>query len=143
MGKKKEHRTGAALHIEKFGLLPDYQLTKKEKLILKTVLREEVAGFLPLCRVLDVKPSKLEKMTVGLIAKGLLSYAADGTTYALTPAAMQLMTTKKEDRKMQKKFRAFLESLNQAESEEFCRLCDQFQNTEDADTVSAEADRTE
>ncbi|MBR6351436.1 MAG: hypothetical protein IKR93_03835, partial [Firmicutes bacterium] len=75
----------------------------------------------------DTKPSRMDKKLLELEAMGLLEYPDDDVTLKLTDLAERYLADKGKDSKAEKKFRKFLECLNEEELDRFVELADKFQ----------------
>lgn len=133
--------------LEAFGLGPRLKLSGFERDIIDVIEQLEEPGFYDLCECFDLKPSKMEKELIRLEEKGLVVYMdAAGKVYLTDIAERYILNLKKES-KSEKKLRAFIESLNDEETEEFLRLCDEFKieygEEEEADDTEAEAEEAE
>lgn len=110
--------------LRKFGLLPDFQFTKKERKIVKFLGKEGMKDILEIADHFDWKPEKVRKYVDRLIEKG--GVVVEGTSVALTPAALEFFNNIKQEKKATKKFYQFMDTLNEKEMDEFMRLVDSF-----------------
>ncbi len=124
--------------LDEFGLGPKLKLNDFDRDILDVMLQLEEPGFYEMCEAFDLKPSKMEKHLIRLEEKGLVEYTEAAGKVYLTDIAVRYILNYKRETKSEKLFRAFIESLNDEELDEFIAICNQFQfelpeEEEDAD----------
>ena len=129
--------------LEAFGLGPKLKLSGFERDVLDVIEQLKEPGFYDLCECFDLKPSKMEKELLKLEEKGLVVYMDAAGKVLLTDIAERYILNYKKESKSEKKLRAFIESLNDEETEEFLQLVDEFrleEQEEEAEDAIAEAD---
>lgn len=132
--------------LEAFGLGPKLKLSGFERDILDVIEQLKEPSFYDLCECFDLKPSKMEKELIKLEEKGLVVYMDAAGQVLLTDIAERYILNYKKESKSEKKLRAFIESLNDEETEAFLQLVDEFkleEQEEAAEDVSAEADESD
>lgn len=112
--------------LAKFKMGPQLGLCEKDAQLIDAVAELGDVSFYSLCDRFDEKPSKVYKMVAALREKNLVNYSDTEQIISLTPLAIQFMGCSLEDSKSQKKFRKFIESLNDEELDRFVELVDQF-----------------
>ena len=123
-----------------FNLVPELDLGKREKKVLRTISEFEFMDFYGLCDWLDLKPSKLDESLCVLDCLGLIDYDGEEEDYiVLSPLGERYMGTSKSEKKADKKLREFLDSLTEEELQEFCDMCSYLMYDEDM-PVDAEND---
>lgn len=124
--QKKQERCDLLETIEtKFDLIPNVKLSKKEKAVLNAIEYAKGVSFYELCEYMDVKPSKMDKILIKLIAEGLVGCAIDEDeieTYTLTEDGNKYFNANKAAKKSEKRFREFLNCLSNDELKEFIGL---------------------
>lgn len=126
---KKQRREIIAMIEEQFELIPEVELSKKEKAALQCVGCLEGSCFFELCDCLDIKPSKLDEVLSSLVEKGLIDFSFDEETldtYLLTENGRKYINSTKAVRKSEKKFREFLSALSAKELKEFFELSNSY-----------------
>lgn len=112
--------------LETFGMGPRLKLSGFERDIIDVIEQLGEPGFYDLCECFDLKPSKMEKKLLKLEEKGLVVYMdAAGKVY-LTDIAQRYILNYRKESKSERKLRAFIESLNDEETEQFLQLVDEF-----------------
>lgn len=111
--------------LDKFGFLPPFEFTKKEKKIVKYLADHGATAPQDLDDVLDFKPGKAEKLVERLIQKGALEADPSGMV-SLTLTATNYLHSKKTIKKSAKKFCKFVEAMNEKELDEFMSLVSSF-----------------
>ncbi len=134
MGKKKKIEKPEMKYTEKqlavlakFGMGPALDVSEYDAAILDVVAQLEDANFYDLCDCFDEKPSKMDKRVEKLEDKGLLQYSDEDGTIKLTPLSEQFLGCRLKDTKAEKKFRKFIECLNDEELDYFIGLVDKFE----------------
>ena len=127
MGKKKNKASAESFDFacSFFNLMPEIELKKKEKKILRALFEYDDMDFYSLCEWLDMKPSKLDECLDVLDCFELIDYEAsdDALLIRLTPMGERLCGTSKKEKKADKQLMKFLASLSDEELEEFCDMC--------------------
>ncbi|MDO4961634.1 MAG: hypothetical protein Q4E57_07260 [Eubacteriales bacterium] len=113
--------------LEKFGLGPALSISGIERDILDVISQIEDAGFYDLCECFDMKPSKMEKFLLDLEDSGLVEYMDAAGKVLLTDLAVKYIELDKKETKAEKKFRKFIECLNDDELDRFMVLADSFE----------------
>lgn len=121
----KAHMEKYVAALNKFGLLPPFDFTKKEKKLVKVLERDGEQDFLSLCDQLDLKPEKGHKIVTRLVDKGAVTFQNEIVT--LTLSALNYLHTEKTERKSAKKFYKFVDTLSTKELEEFMKLVSSFE----------------
>lgn len=116
--------------LDKFGLLPNFDFTKKEKRVINYLKDNGSADFLTLSDATDIKPEKCHKVINHLVAKGAVEVILD--EIRLTSLALKYVHTKKEERKSAKKFYKFVDTLSDKELDDFMKLVSSFEVNPDA-----------
>lgn len=133
--------------LEAFGLGPKLKLSDFERDVLDVIEQLKEPGFYDLCECFDLKPSKMEKKLLKLEEKGLVVYMDAAGKVLLTDIAERYIVSYKKESKSEKKLRAFIESLNDEETEEFLQLVDEFRleelEEEAEDALAAEENAAE
>ena len=136
--KKKIYSSKQLAVLAKFGMGPDIEISKDDLAILDVITQLEDANFYDLCDCFDVKPSRMDKCLMDLEEKGLLQYSEDDAVLHLTELAERYIAGRGKDSKAERKFRKFLECLNDEELDRFVELADKFQIDESLLTPKAE-----
>lgn len=119
---KLQERIDKLNKIGKFNLLPEIEIEKKDFKLLKEVLKnKKKIDFLKLCRILDMKPSKLNEMLTDLSKNKLVTYQDDNIE--LTDLGERFAIKESYGNKKDKKFKSFISVLTDEDFEEFCSLC--------------------
>lgn len=111
--------------LDKFGFLPPFEFTKKEKKVVKYLAENGATAPVTLGDVLDFKPGKAEQIVERLIQKGALESDPSGMV-SLTLTATNYLHSKKTIKKSAKKFCKFVEAMNEKELDEFMSLVSSF-----------------
>lgn len=106
--------------LEKFGLLPQFDLSKKEKKIIKLLAKNGDMDALAIGEALDFKPEKVQKLIARLMEKGAVE--EQNGFVKLSPLALRYLHAKKDLAKSAKQFYRFLDALSEKEIEEFMQL---------------------
>ncbi|MBR3297120.1 MAG: hypothetical protein IKI65_04705 [Firmicutes bacterium] len=125
--EKKQYTPKQLAVLAKFGMGPDIDVSKEDAAVLDVISQLEDTTFYDLCDCFDTKPSRMDKKLLELEAMGLLEYPDDDITLTLTDLAERYLAGKGKDSKAEKKFRKFLECLNEEELDRFVELADKFQ----------------
>ena len=126
MPKKDKSITKKYVEIlEKFGLLPNFDFTKKEKKVVKTLAETGDMDILALGDACELKPDKIRKVCDRLVQKSAVIIEDD--IVRLSPLALRYLHAKKSIRKSAKKFYRFVDALSESEQEEFMKLVYSFQ----------------
>ncbi len=110
--------------LNKFGVTPNFKFDDIEKDIIKYIDEVTSVPFLMFCDKYDLRPSEAKELLEGLIKKGAITLQDD--KISLTSEAIKYIHTSKEQRKSEKKFRKFIDALNEKDLDEFMRLIDNF-----------------
>jgi len=125
--KAEQQYTAKQLEVlARFKMGPVLDLSKKDAELIDAVAETGDISFFSLCDRFDEKPSKIYKRLSVLQEKNLVVYSTNDEIVKLTPLAVQFMGCRLKDGKPEKKFRKFLESLNEEELDRFIQLIDQF-----------------
>ena len=124
MPKNKKPSEKYVRILDKFGLLPQFDFTKKERKIVKYLGKVGPKDLLDIGDALDYKPEKVRKLVDRLIAKGAV--IENGNVVELTPIALQYITTIKHEKKSAKTFYRFVDTLSEKELDEFMKLVSSF-----------------
>ena len=134
MGKKNKKKEEQKIYspkqlavLAKFGMGPELDICASDADILDVISQLEDANFYDLCDCFDEKPSKMDKRLVDLEERGLLQYSEDEAVINLTQLAEYYLNGRGKDNKAEKKFRKFLECLNEEELDRFVELADKFE----------------
>ena len=111
--------------LEKFGLLPDFDLSKKEKKVVKTLAKGGDMDLLALGDACAFKPEKTRKVCDKLLKKGAI--VEEGDFVRLSPLALRYLHAKKKIGKSSKKFYRFMDTLTEKELDEFMKLVRSFE----------------
>lgn len=111
--------------LEKFGLLPDFDLSKKEKKVVKTLAKGGDMDLLALGDACAFKPEKTRKVCDKLLKKGAI--VEEGDVVRLSPLALRYLHAKKKIGKSSKKFYRFMDTLTEKELDEFMKLVRSFE----------------
>ncbi len=129
--------------LEAFGMGPKLKLSGFERDVIDVIEQLGEPGFYDLCECFDMKPSKMEKKLLKLEEKGLVVYMdAAGKVY-LTDIAQKYILNYRKESKSEKKLRAFIESLNDEETEQFLQLVDEFKFEESEEAEACDKDNTD
>ena len=120
MSKNKKPTEKYVRILDKFGLLPQFDFTKKERKIVKYLAKNGDADILTIGDHFDYKPEKTRKLVDRLLAKGAVTESEQ--KIALTPIALQYIHTIQEEKKSAKKFYQFVDALSEKELDEFMNL---------------------
>ena len=110
--------------LEKFGLLPEFDFSKKEKAVVKALAKAGDMDILALGEACQFKPEKTRKVCDKLLKKGAI--VEEGDLIRLSPLAMRYLHAKKKIRKSAKKFYRFMDTLTEKELDEFMKLVRSF-----------------
>ena len=124
MPKNKKPSEKYVRILDKFGLLPQFDFTKKERKIVKYLGKVGPKDLLDIGDALDYKPEKVRKLVDRLIGKGAV--IENGNVVELTPIALQYITTIKHEKKSAKTFYRFVDTLSEKELDEFMKLISSF-----------------
>ena len=124
MSKNKKPTEKYVRILDKFGLLPQFDFTKKERKIVKYLAKNGDADILTIGDHFDYKPEKTRKLVDRLLAKGAVTESEQ--KIALTPIALQYIHTIQEEKKSAKKFYQFVDALSEKELDEFMNLVSSF-----------------
>ena len=116
--------------LNKFGVLPSFHFTDFEKEIVKDLEESGETEFLDFCDRYDLKPEKAKKVVKELVKKYAITFEND--LINLTPIAIKYLHSTKKERKSYKKFRKFVNALNEKDLDEFMGLVDAFVVNPDA-----------
>ena len=106
--------------LEKFGLLPNFDFTKKEKKVVKALANAGDMDYLALGDVCDLKPEKTKKIVARLEKKGAVK--VEGEMIHLSALATRYLHAKKKTRKSTEKFYSFIDTLSEKELDDFLKL---------------------
>ena len=123
--------------LNKFGVLPSFHFTDLEKDIVKGLEETGEIGFLDFCDHFDIKPEKGKKVIKELVKKHAINFEND--LISITPIAIKYLHSTKKERKSYKKFRKFVNALNEKDLQEFMGLVDSFVVNPDAPIEPEEA----
>ena len=112
--------------LDKFGLLPPFEFSKKEKKIVKYLSNNGATDALTLGEMLDLKPDKTNLLVEELIQKGAIERDTSGLL-ALTLTATNYLHSKKTIKKSAKKFCKFVDAMDEKELDEFMNLVNHFE----------------
>jgi len=121
--------------LEKFGLLPNFEFTKKEKKVVKLLAQNGDMDLLSIGDALDMKPEKVTKVAAHLVEKGAASLEND--LLRLSPLCLRYLHAKKNIRKSAKKFYRFIDALSEKEMDEFMKLVYSFEVVPPQEAVEA------
>lgn len=124
MPKNKKPSEKYVRILDKFGLLPQFDFTKKERKIVKYLGKVGPKDPLDIGDALDYKPEKVRKLVDRLVGKGAV--IENGNLVELTPIALQYITTIKHEKKSAKTFYRFVDTLSEKELDEFMKLVSSF-----------------
>lgn len=124
MPKNKKPSEKYVRILDKFGLLPQFDFTKKERKIVKYLGKVGPKDILDIGDALDYKPEKVRKLVDRLVGKGAV--VENGNVVELTPIALQYITTIKHEKKSAKTFYRFVDTLSEKELDEFMKLVSSF-----------------
>lgn len=124
--------------LNKFGVLPSFHFTDLEKDIVKGLEETGEIGFLDFCDHFDIKPEKGKKVIKELVKKHAINFEND--LISITPIAIKYLHSTKKERKSYKKFRKFVNALNEKDLQEFMGLVDSFVVNPDAPIEPEEAE---
>ena len=124
MPKNKKPSEKYVKILDKFGLLPQFDFTKKERKIVKYLGKVGPKDLLDIGDHLDYKPEKVRKVVDRLIAKGAV--IEKDNVVELTPIAIQYISTIKNEKKSAKTFYRFVDTLSEKELDEFMKLVSSF-----------------
>ena len=110
--------------LEKFGLLPEFDFSKKEKAIVKVLAESGDMDLLSLGDACQFKPEKTRKVCNKLLKKGAIE--EEGDLIRLSPLALRYLHANKKIRKSAKKFYRFMDTLTEKELDEFMKLVRSF-----------------
>lgn len=110
--------------LNKFGVTPNFKFSDIEKDIIKYIDEESSVSTLTFYDKYDLKPSEAKEILDELEEKGAVK-VIDGTI-TLTTEAIKYIHTSKEQRKSEKKFRKFVDALNEKDLDEFMKLVESF-----------------
>lgn len=110
--------------LNKFGVTPNFKFSDIEKDIIKYIDEENNVSTLTFYDKYDLKPSEAKEILDELEEKGAVK-VVDGTI-TLTTEAIKYIHTSKEQRKSEKKFRKFVDALNEKDLDEFMKLVESF-----------------
>lgn len=110
--------------LERFGLLPKFDFTKKEKKIVKYLKECGSSDLIAMADALDMKPAKVKKILARLVDKGAVEVILEEVR--LTSLALRYVHAKKEERKSAKKFYKFVDALSEKELDDFMSLVSSF-----------------
>lgn len=111
--------------LEKFGLLPDFDFTKKEKKVVKALVKAGDMDILSLGDACDLKPEKTKKIIDRLVKKGAVK--VEGDLVRLSALAIRYLHAKKKIRKSTQKFYSFIDTLSEKELDDFLQLVYSFE----------------
>lgn len=138
MPKQKQKQKNKALSkkyvevLEKFGLLPDFDFSDKEKKVVKALASGGDMDLLSLGDACQFKPEKIRKVCNKLLKKGAI--VEEGDIIRLSPLAIRYLHAKKKIRKSAKKFYRFMDTLTEKELDEFMKLVRSFEILPEAAT---------
>ena len=112
--------------LDKFGLLPPFEFSKKEKKIVKYLSNNGATDALTLGEMLDLKPDKTNILVDELIQKGAIERDTSGLL-SLTLTATNYLHSKKTIKKSAKKFCKFVDAMDEKELDEFMNLVNHFE----------------
>lgn len=124
MPKNKKPSEKYVRILDKFGLLPQFDFTKKERKIVKYLGKVGPKDPLDIGDALDYKPEKVRKLIDRLVGKGAV--VENGNLVELTPIALQYISTIKHEKKSAKTFYRFVDTLSEKELDEFMKLVSSF-----------------
>lgn len=124
MPKNKKPSEKYVRILDKFGLLPQFDFTKKERKIVKYLGKVGPKDILDIGDALDYKPEKVRKLVDRLVGKGAV--VENGNVVELTPIALQYISTIKHEKKSAKTFYRFVDTLSEKELDEFMKLVSSF-----------------
>ena len=122
--------------LEKFGLLPEFDFSKKEKAIVKALAESGDMDLFSLGDACQFKPEKTRKVCNKLLKKGAIE--EEGDLIRLSPLALRYLHANKKIRKSAKKFYRFMDTLTEKELDEFMKLVDTFKVMPEEPTVEIE-----
>ncbi len=111
--------------LEKFHLAPDFKLSDYEKEVVKYIDKIGIVTNFALADKYDLRPSEEKDLVDSLLAKGVLN--VDGDSITLSSAAIKYVRSTKEERKTEKKFRKFLNTLDEKDLDKFMNLVNSFE----------------
>ncbi len=111
--------------LEKFHLAPDFKLSDFEKEVVKYIDKIGPITNFELADKYDLRPSEEKDLVDSLIAKGVLNL--DNDIITLSSAAIKYVRSSKEERKTEKKFRKFLNTLDEKDLDKFMNLVNSFE----------------
>jgi len=127
MTKKQHSKTYLEKYfavLNKFGVSPNFKFDDNEKEIIKYLDEVTSVPFLMFCDKYDLRPSEAKEIIDALIKKGALKMEED--KISLTNEVIKYLHTSKEQRKSEKKFRKFIDALNEKDLDEFMKLVETF-----------------
>ncbi|MCR5079005.1 MAG: hypothetical protein K6B65_03685 [Bacilli bacterium] len=127
MPKKKKGKLYRQKYFEvfrRFGITPNFKFDDLEKDIVKKIDELASIEFFDFCDYFDLKPSNAKKVIATLVEKGAVNYSDSKLT--LTPETIKYLHSTKEQRKSEKKFRKFVDCLDEQGLDEFMKLVDSF-----------------
>ena len=140
MAKKNKTKEYLSKYFEvlyRFGISPNFKFEDKEKKIVKDIDSEGPIEYFDFCDRYDLKPSEAKKTIRKLVEKGAVEY--NDSTISLTSASIKYLHSTKEQRKAEKKFRKFVDTLDENGLDEFMRLVDSFKIVPRPEDISLEA----
>lgn len=140
MAKKNKTKEYLSKYFEvlyRFGISPNFKFEDKEKKIVKDIDSDGPIEYFDFCDRYDLKPSEAKKTIRKLVEKGAVEY--NDSTISLTSASIKYLHSTKEQRKAEKKFRKFVDTLDENGLDEFMRLVDSFKIVPRPEDISLEA----
>ena len=117
--------------LKKFNLTPDFKLTDYEKVVVKFVDKQGTVTVFALADAYDLRPSEVKELVEDLVGKGALK--EEEGNISLTDAAIRYIHAPKEARKTEKKFRKFLNTLDEKDLDRLSDLVNSFKVKEQAE----------
>lgn len=100
----------------------EVKIGKKKKKVLKTINETKDIDYLGLLRLLDIKPSRLDKKLKNLVELNLITLKED--KIIVTDYGMNLIKETKNQKENKEDFKDFVEALDEKEFTEFCNICE-------------------
>lgn len=133
---KREYSEKYFAVLKKFNLSPDFKLSDYEKDVIKSIDQVGTMTTYQLADEYDLRPSEVKELVTDLSDKGVLIVGEE--TVTLSNVAIRYLHTAKEERKTEKKFRKFLNTLDDKDIDNLMALINSFEVKEETEQKEGE-----
>lgn len=141
MKKEKEYSEKYFAALKKFNLSPDFKLSDYEKEVVKYIDKTGTVTVYDLSDVYDLRPSEAKELLADLSDKGVLNVNEE--TVSLSEPAIRYLHATKESRKTEKKFRKFLNTLEDKDIDRLMELVNSFEVKEEKEVKEDQSEQKE